>query len=216
MEGRFTDASNATLLGTTETGERVIYKPSRGERPLWDFPPDTLAAREVLTYEVSEAMGLGVVPETVFGTGSFGPGAVQRFVEAKPGFDVLVAVRSRDPRLWALAVLDVVCNNADRKLGHIIETGGRLVGIDHGLTFHPEDKLRTVLWVFAAQPVPSPLLDRVGVLGDDVAAKLGNRVEMLLGADARAALAARVDTLLAQRHHPVPPDDRPPVPWPPY
>ncbi len=137
-------------------------------------------------------------------------------MEADPDFDVLAAVRSRDPRLWPLAVLDVVCNNADRKLGHIIEAGGKLVGIDHGLTFHPEDKLRTVLWVFAADPVPSPLLDGVKELRDTIAAELGDRVGTLLGSDARSALARRIETLLDHRRHPVPPEDRPPVPWPPY
>lgn len=214
--GRFAAASNATLLATTADGERVIYKPVAGEAPLWDFPPDSLAVREVLTYEASRALGFDVVPETVWGSGPFGPGAVQRFVDEAPDFDAFALVRSCDPVLWPVAVLDVVCNNADRKLGHLVGTGHRLWAIDHGLTFHPEDKLRTVLWGFAGRPLPEAMhgaLDRfvAAVDGD-----LGNRLVSGLGAAERSAARHRAAALRRAGHHPHPPDDRPAVPWPPY
>lgn len=216
VTGRFAAASNATLLAETADAEMVVYKPHAGEQPLWDFPPDTLAAREVLTYEVSAAMRLAIVPETVLADGPFGPGSVQRFVEASPAFDPVTAVRERDLRLWPLAVLDVVTNNADRKLGHILEVDGVLVGIDHGLTFHPDAKLRTVLWMFAGSTVPPELLDAVSLLEAAAERSLGDRIELLLGAEERRALAERARSLLATGTHPMPPLDRPPVPWPAY
>jgi uncharacterized repeat protein (TIGR03843 family) len=214
--GRFVDASNATLLATTGDGEQVIYKPTAGERPLWDFQVETLAAREVLTYEVSEALGFDVVPETVLGVGPYGRGAVQRFVELDPDFDPVRALQTEPPELWRIAVLDLVTNNADRKLGHIISDGQRLLGIDHGLTFHPDDKLRTVLWGFSGQSIPETELDGLGRLEMAVAGNLGERVAELLGGAEREALVTRVSGLLANPIHPDPPQDRPPLPWPPY
>ena len=148
IAGRFTHASNATLLGSAD-GKQVIYKPTAGARPLWDFDAGTLAAREVLTYRVSEALGLDVVPETVIGDGPYGPGSVQRFVEVDRSFDPLPLLGGPSTELWPIALLDIVVNNADRKAGHILKhRDGRLQAIDHGLTFHPEPKLRTVLWGF--------------------------------------------------------------------
>jgi hypothetical protein len=210
------DASNATLLATTTSGDKVVYKPTAGERPLWDFPIETLAAREVLTYEVAVAMGHEIVPETVLGDGPYGPGSIQRFVDIDPAFDPVELVQTGSTRLWPIAVLDLVTNNADRKLGHLISDGERLLGIDHGLTFHPDDKLRTVLWGFSEQPLPAAELLALAELGAALDNELGERVESMLGSDEREALAGRVAAL--QRHpiHPPPPDDRPPVPWPPY
>ncbi len=214
--GRFASASNTTLLAETSEGERVIYKPIAGEAPLWDFRPETLAAREVLTYRVSEAMKLGVVPETVVGSGPFGLGAVQRFVESEPGFDPLVLVRSADARLWPIAVLDIVCNNADRKVGHLLGGGDAVLGIDHGLTFHPDDKLRTVLWVFAGERLPEALVGALRELSAALRGDLGAEFKQRLGPAERRALVGRVEALLDDPRHPEPPTDRPPVPWPPY
>ena len=146
------------MLAKTATGEQVVYKPTAGERPLWDFPVETLAAREVLTYEVAAVLGFDSVPETVLGDGPYGLGAIQRFIDIDPGFDPIPLVQSGSVDLWPLAVLDIVTNNADRKLGHVISDGKRLLGIDHGLTFHSEDKLRTVLWGFSGQAVPDKLV----------------------------------------------------------
>jgi hypothetical protein len=214
--GRFADASNATLLAHTEAGERVIYKPIAGEQPLWDFPYETLAIREVLTYEISAAMGLDTVPPTVMGGGPYGPGAVQRFVESDPEFDPVAMVRRADSRIWPIAVLDLVTNNADRKLGHLIGSEAAVRAIDHGLTLHPADKLRTVLWVFADEVVPPELVDRVERLSDALSGDLGRRIRAELGRAELRALRFRVEALLDDPVHPSPPSDRPPIPWPPF
>lgn len=214
--GRFADASNATLLALTDTGERVIYKPIAGEQPLWDFPYETLAIREVLTYEISAALGFDVVPETVMAGGPFGSGAVQRFVESDPDFDPVALVRRADPCVWPVAVLDVITNNADRKLGHFIGSETEVRAIDHGLTLHTEDKLRTVLWVFADEAIPDELIDGVERLGDALDGQLGRRIRAELGRAELRALRFRVQALLDDPVHPNPPSDRPPIPWPPY
>jgi hypothetical protein len=214
--GRFVNASNATLLAGTADGDRVVYKPTAGEQPLWDFALETLAAREALTYEVSLALGFDVVPETILGDGPYGPGAIQRFVDLDSHFNPLDLVEASSPELWPIAVLDLVTNNADRKLGHIISDGERLLGIDHGLTFHPEDKLRTVLWVFAGTPIPTLELEALARLRGALSEELGGRVVELLGDRELRALTERVESLLTAPVHPDPPKDRPAVPWPPY
>ena len=217
IEGRFVSASNATLLGVTQDGDRVVYKPVAGERPLWDFEFETLAVREVLTYELSELLGMGVVPETALGDGIYGPGSVQRFVEHDTQFDALDLVRREDGRLWPIAVLDVIANNADRKLGHILlGVDGELKAIDHGLTFHADDKLRSVLWVFAGQMIPAPLLSKLDEAQTAVDGSWGRRIVELLGAQERAALRARTRLVLDAGVHPDPPTDRPAIPWPAY
>jgi uncharacterized repeat protein (TIGR03843 family) len=216
IEGQFIDASNATLLGRTTDGLQVVYKPSAGERPLWDFPPDSLAVREVLAYEVSRAMGLDLVPETVLGDGPYGTGSIQRFVAHDPEFDPVPLVQSGSPRLWPMAAFDVLVNNADRKLGHILDVAGNLVGIDHGLTFHPDDKLRTVLWVFAGVPLPGGVVAALEQLASAVADGLGGRIGRELGEPSRVAFEGRLAALLTAGVHPDPPEDRPPLPWPLY
>lgn len=215
--GRFVAASNLTLLGRAE-GALVVYRPTAGIRPLWDFAPETLAAREVLTFRVARAMGLDLVPDTRWGDGPLGPGTVQRFVEPDPAFDPLDPVSRADDSLWPVAVLDLVTNNADRKAGHLIaEAGtGHLWAIDHGLTFHPEPKLRTVLWGFAGLPVPPALVASLERLAAALPSGLEAAVAAYLGAPEAAALQRRVRTLLRRPRHPRPPRDRQPVPWPPY
>lgn len=214
--GRFVDASNATLLARTEDGEDVVYKPTSGERPLWDFTAESLAVREVLTFEVDRALGFDVVPETAFGNGPFGPGAVQRFVAHDVDFDAMPLVRRRDPRLWPIAVLDVVTNNADRKFGHLLSTRDGIKAIDHGLTFHPEPKHRTVLWGFAGLAIPSSLLDALARLLAELDGRLGEQVGSLLGSEEAGALRRRIVELFSTGVHPEPPEDRPAIPWPPY
>lgn len=214
--GRFTEASNATLLGVTADGTRVVYKPVAGVRPLWDFAAETLEVREVLTYEVDRAMGLGLVPETVSGDGPYGRGAIQRYVEERDGFDPLPLAQRGDDRLWPFAVLDLVTNNADRKLGHIIDGGATLVAVDHGLTFHPDDKLRTVLWAFAGRRIPDRLVSAIDGLATALRRGLCEEIERTLGPEEAAAIGRRVERLLAEPFHPAPPDDRPALPWPPY
>ena len=215
--GRFASASNLTLLGRAE-GALVVYRPTSGIRHLWDFAPETLAAREVLTFCVARAMGLELVPDTRWGDGPLGPGTVQDFVEPDPAFDPLALVARADDSLWPVAVLDLVTNNADRKVGHLIREGGtgHLWAIDHGLTFHPQPKLRTVLWGFAGLPVPSTLVAALERLTAALAGGLAAAVAAHLGAPEAAALQRRVRALLRRPRHPQPPRDRQSVPWPPY
>lgn len=210
-------ASNATLLAIDGGGGQWIYKPERGESQLWDFPWRSLANREVLTYEVASAMQLDLVPETVLADGPMGPGSAQRFLAEDFDFDPRrLFAPQLDLRLWPVAVLDLVTNNADRKIGHLIREVGsqRLWAIDHGLTFHSEPKLRTVLWGFGGQPIPAALVSAVKELQSQLVQALGSRVEQLLSAAEAEAVAARVDLLLENPIHPWPPDDRPAVPWP--
>lgn len=217
VTGHMPHASNTTVLAIDQAGDRWVYKPERGENPLWDFAPGTLAAREVLTYEVASALGLDLVPETVLAEGPFGPGSAQRFIDEDFDFDPRPLFSPRlDPRLWPVAVLDLVCNNADRKVGHLIREriSERLWAIDHGLTFHAAPKLRTVLWGFSGQALPLPLLEAVKRLRASLMEGLTDRVADLLSTAEAAALAERVNLLLADPVHPPPPADRPAVPWP--
>lgn len=215
--GRLPYASNATLLARLTSGALVVYKPDRGEQPLWDFPHGTLASREALAWELSEALGFGIVPKTIIVDGPFGRGSAQEFI---------VEDEQTDPRsllhdgpadeLWPFAIMDLVANNADRKLGHIIvEAGsGKLWGIDNGLMFHPEDKLRTILWGFAGRPLPPQYHGALTRLSTELANGLFDRVAELLDIASARALHARTARLLADPVHPEPPLDRPAVPWP--
>lgn len=159
----------------------AVYKPTRGERPLWDFPHGTLAAREVGAYLVSEAGGFDLVPPTVLREdGPLGSGSLQAFVEHDPERHYFVLIHEREQEMAQFAVLDIVINNADRKGGHIIEgRDGKLWGVDHGLSFNVEPKLRTVVWAFAGRPLPDDLLERLDLLerglapGQDLAERLG-------------------------------------------
>ncbi len=213
-------ASNTTLLAVDTEGTRWVYKPESGEEPLWDFPWRTLASREILTFEVSEALGFGIVPETVPAAGPLGHGSAQRFINEDRGFDPLplLADESPPPELWQVAVLDLVTNNADRKAGHLLrEAGsGRLWAIDNGLTFHSQPKLRTVLWAFSGRRIPAGILDGVERLAGVLEGVLCSRVAEDLSPREADALVTRVRLLLDDPFHPFPPADRPPIPWPPW
>ena len=177
----------------------------------------TLPARELATYLVSEVLGFGVVPETLWTEGPLGIGSAQRFIEVDPDFDPRqLFVPEVSKNLWPVAVLDIVCNNADRKLGHLLrEKGsGRLFAIDNGLTFHHEPKLRTVLWGLAGRPLPEAMRNALHQLRIGLDAKLGSDLGALLSAREVEALCDRIDELATTGIHPFPPDDRPPVPWP--
>lgn len=214
--GHLPYASNTTLLARAEDGSHWVYKPVRGEQPLWDFAWRSLAAREVLTFEASEAMGLGLVPETVMAEGPLGRGSAQRFLDEDTEFDPrpMFSPAGLDERLWPFAVLDLVTNNADRKVGHLLKARGddRLWAIDNGLTFHAQPKLRTVLWGFAGRPIPSPLVDAVCRALE--AEWLFERITLLLSPEEAAATRHRLAILLHTPVHPEPPEDRPAVPWP--
>lgn len=214
--GQLPGASNATLLGSLADGTLIVYKPSRGEQPLWDFGFGTLAVREALTYEVSEALGFGLVPETVLGEGPFGTGSIQRFIEEDPEFNPAPLINEADPSLWPVAVLDLLINNADRKAGHLIagEQDGRLWCIDHGVSLHEEPKLRTVLWNFSGKSLPNEMVSAVEAFAAVLDSGLGDRVGDLLSDREAAALRSRTKALLETPRHPDPPADRPALPWP--
>jgi hypothetical protein len=222
--GRLVDASNATLFCEVSLGgltARCVNKPVAGERPLWDFPDGTLAAREVATYLVSESSGWGLVPPTVLREGPFGPGMCQLWVEVDEEVDLSFLARSDHPDLARLVVLDAVVNNADRKGGHLLpREDGRVQGIDHGLTFSSDDKLRTLLWQWRGVPLPDEAFEVLQSLDD----QLGDRLDGPLAAALRDLLApaevkrtrTRVRRLLRSGSYPVPSGDWPPVPWPPF
>jgi len=220
IEGRVVDASNATFYCRVEAQGRAaacVYKPVAGERPLWDFPDGTLAEREVAAYEVSAATGWSVVPPTVYRQGPAGPGMVQLWIDVDDTVNIARLMRRRDlDQLRRIAVFDAVINNADRKGGHLLPTpDGHVWGVDHGVTFNDEDKLRTVLWQWAGEPLPNDARAVLARLAGELDGELGDRLaELLTGREVRRT-KARVQRLLRSGRHPEPGDGWPPVPWPP-
>ncbi|MFI8514366.1 SCO1664 family protein [Streptomyces sp. NPDC085460] len=247
VRGQVREASNAVLYCTVayEGREAVcVYKPVAGERPLWDFPDGTLAEREVAAYELSEATGWGLVPPTVLRDGPYGEGMVQLWVEADPEARLLALTENEEagegwkaigpaevgegrtallvhadtPGLRRLAVLDAVMNNGDRKGGHLLPApGGRLYGIDHGVSFHVEDKLRTLLWGWAGQELLPEATEVLGRLDRALApgAPLATRLGELLTTAEVSAVRERVTALLSSGRHPEPSGQWPAIPWPP-
>jgi uncharacterized repeat protein (TIGR03843 family) len=218
--GALVDASNATLYGAVElAGERAacVYKPTAGERPLWDFPDGTLALREVAAYRVSEATGWRIVPPTVLRDGPFGPGMVQLWIDVEEGVDLVDLARSDHPQLRRMAVFDAVVNNADRKGGHLLPTpDGHVYGVDHGVCFAVEDKLRTLLWRWRGQPLTGEALEVLAGLEQALAGQLGEDLSRLLSPAELAATVERVARLRVTRRHPQPAEGWPAVPWPPF
>ena len=220
IEGRVMDASNATFYCAVRTEGRsaaCVYKPIAGERPLWDFPDGTLAEREVAAYEVATAMGWPIVPPTVLRDGPAGPGMVQLWIDADETVELSRFMRRRDvARLRHIAVLDAVINNADRKGGHLLPmVDGHVYGVDHGVTFNVDDKLRTVLWQWAGARIPAEICAVLRMLRADLDGALGERLRDLLTRREVNRTKSRVDKLLASGRHPEPDGDWPPVPWPP-
>ena len=244
ITGRLLTASNATFL-TRLQGDgldlQCVYKPTQGERPLWDFPINTLGRREVAAFEVSRAAGFDCVPVTVFVEGPLGPGSLQVWVESeddavarlvdlvpsrkvpKRGWfrcvvgldadDAAVAVIHRDdPALRRLAVFDVLVNNADRKGGHILSSEGHLFGIDHGVTFNVEHKLRTLLWGWGGSELDDDERELVRRTRDEAPAVLVG----LLDDEEVDALTRRADLLLSRGRLPRPRGQWPSIPWPPF
>jgi uncharacterized repeat protein (TIGR03843 family) len=208
-------SSNATFLATVSAGEvcaRAIYKPERGERPLWDFPPG-LHRREVAAWRLSEALGWGLVPPTVRRDGPFGTGSFQYFVAADFEQHYFTLHESRPDlyeRLHAVCAFDLLANNADRKSGHVLlGLDGRIYAIDHGLCFNAASKLRTVIWDFAGEPVPETLLGPV----TELATRVPDELAAELDDDEVEALRHRAAALVAR---PVFPFDRSGhrYPWP--
>ncbi len=212
--------SNYTfLVHVTHEGNQVpaVYKPSQGERPLWDFDQGTLSAREVAAYVTSHALGWDLVPPTVMRKdGPAGPGSLQFYVDADPERHYFTFDEEQKQRLRPVAVFDCLVNNADRKGGHVLlDPRGHLWLIDHGLCFHEEDKLRTVIWDFAGEAIPKALLQDVGRLQSLLRRdeELCAMYRSLLSPDEMDALSSRVDRLLASRRFPTP-DSQRPYPWP--
>ena len=216
VKGRMPGSSNVTLLAELRLGEATglaIYKPGRGERPLWDFPPG-LYKREVAAYRLSEALGWGLVPPTVLrADGPYGAGSLQLFVDAdfEQHYFTLLERPEHRASLQRICALDLIANNADRKSGHCLVDGdGRIWAIDNGLMFHVEPKLRTVCWDFAGEPVPADVLATLRCL---LEAGLPGPLVELLEPDERKALTARSQALVRRGKFPV---DRSGMryPWP--
>jgi uncharacterized repeat protein (TIGR03843 family) len=217
--GRIPWASNATVLAKVahEGLEGLaVYKPARGERPLWDFPSGTLYRREVAAYLVSERLGWRLVPPTLARDGPLGIGSLQLYVEADPEVTAFELLADDHPGLARIAAFDVVTNNADRKAGHCLAgPDGRVWAIDHGLCFHVQHKLRTVLWDLAGTRLEARDLADLEALaaeaagGGPLAAALGE----LLDGDEVAALARRARALVRAGRLPAPRGERA-YPWP--
>ena len=212
--------SPARFPGRGPTTAGAVYKPIRGERPLWDFPEATLAHREVAAHAVSEATGWQIVPPTVFrADGPLGPGMLQLWVETREDVDILELLQSGDPRLRRIALFDAVVNNADRKGGHLlVRPDGLIQGVDHGVTFNVDPKLRTILWGWRGTPIaPDELLVLAALrprlaAGGPLSAALAEHLDPAEIEQARA----RLDGLLESGTFPQPHPDWPAVPWPWY
>ena len=220
VEGRLVDASNATLYcAVTLDGvtAAAVYKPVRGERPLWDFPDGTLAGREVGAYLVSQVTGWDVVPPTVMREGPYGPGMCQLWVDVDPAVDLAALARSDHPDLRRMAVLDAVINNADRKGGHLLpRQDGRVQGVDHGICFSAEDKLRTLLWQWRGDRLTDEAVEVLSRVRAELEGELGEQLHGLLTVTEVRTTVERVDRLLATGRHPQPSDQWPAIPWPPF
>jgi uncharacterized repeat protein (TIGR03843 family) len=219
ITGRLVDASNATLFGTITHDDQemnVIYKPIAGERPLWDFPDGTLADREYAAFLFSNLAGFNCVPPTILREGPAGLGMVQMWIDTDESIDLAQYFGSDVPSLRNLAIFDACINNTDRKIGHLLpEATGHLFACDHGVTFHVDDKLRTVLWQWAGNP-----------LTDAELAKLRNGLKIVhsnenlfaphITKDEFAALVMRIERLINEGVMPLPSDEWPAIPWPAY
>ena len=242
VEGRLPGASNLTVRCTVGPDQtRCVYKSVSGERPLWDFPEWTLTRREVAAFELSRVLGWDLVPPTAWrDDGPAGAGMCQLWIEDRPDdrlvdvvpmgrvpdgwLEVLEAedgagrpvslIHADDPVLVRMAVFDALANNADRKGGHLLtDSDGRVWGIDHGVTFAEEEKLRTVLWGWAGESIPDDVLADVDGLHERLVAGY-DPVDRWLAASERDALRRRVRRLLASGCHPLPSGRWPAIPWP--
>jgi len=220
LQGQFMPGSNYTFLVKVCYGEQevpAVYKPQKGEQPLWDFPEASLAGREVAAYLVSEALGFHFVPLTVLRNGPFGPGSLQQYIEYNPNYHYFNFSSIDRQRLRPVALFDLLVNNADRKGSHILveKHTRRLFLIDHGLCFHAEDKLRTVLWDFAGEPIPDELLSILETVQSVLSSGLSTDLQPYLEPGEIAALQSRAEAILADGKFPNPPEDRRAFPYPP-
>ncbi len=256
IEGRLVDASNATLLAVSALdGVEVmcVYKPTAGERPLWDFPESTLGLREVAAYEVSASLGWDLVPPTAWREdGPFGQGMAQAWVSAEDGGEMVpggglvdvvdrgavpqgwrevldahgeggrpvTLVHADDPDLRRMCVFDSIVNNADRKGGHVLhgtvtaDGVPSTYGVDHGVTFSQDEKLRTVLWGWAGEAVGEETVADLERLSDSLGGALGDTLGLLLTGRELAKTRQRVSRRLRESAYPLPGDGWPSLPWP--
>ena len=217
VTGRLVDASNATLFATANfqgTEISCIYKPIAGERPLWDFQTGNLASRELAAFLLSNLLKLHLVPPTVLRDGPYGQGMVQAWIDIDESVDLMTYFQKDEANLRKLALFDAMINNTDRKIGHLLPTSdGHLYACDHGVTFHEDDKLRTVLWQWAGEPF-KPEERRILEEGKKVLES--QQFTGLLTASELAAAGERIDRLLLDGYFPHPSEDWPAVPWPPF
>jgi len=222
IKGEFVWGSNYTFLAeVSQNGDMVlsVYKPSRGERPLWDFPPSSLARREAAAYLVSEALGWELVPPTVYRKKApIGPGSLQLFIDHDPELHYFNLSDTDHQCLRPVVLFDLLINNADRKGSHLLfDNNHHLWLIDHGICFHAEDKLRTVIWDFAGEPIPETLSADLRNFHHKLESTtdLFKELQALLSPQEIKALAARAKHLISLRRFPKPDSDQRSFPWPP-
>lgn len=218
VTGRLVDASNATLYATStidQTEIICIYKPIAGERPLWDFADGSLAHREYAAYLVSEALGLHIVPLTILRDGPYGIGMVQEWITLNEDIDLANFFSTDNPRLRAMALFDAIVNNTDRKIGHLLPvTEEEVYGCDHGVTFHVDDKLRTVLWQWADYEFTSAEMELLRNAEKLLTNELAEQLEPLITQSEIDSTLMRVERLLSEGRFPLPNPDWPAIPWP--
>jgi uncharacterized repeat protein (TIGR03843 family) len=217
-------SSNTSFLVVIDDGQRCVpgvYKPQRGENPLWDFAWGTLCQRETAAYVISNALGWQLVPPTVLREGTRGLGSIQFYIDHDPNihYFTIQADARFATSLRQLSLFDFIINNADRKSGHcLIGTDQRLWAIDHGICFHTEYKLRTVIWEFSSEPIADGLLKDLVSLRKQIKSRgsdLMGTLCQLLAENERTAMLARLDYLIRQQIYPAPHPNRRNYPWPP-
>ena len=218
VTGRLVDASNATLYATATHQDQsitCIYKPIAGERPLWDFSDGCLAHREYAAYLVSSYLDFNLVPLTILRDGPYGFGMVQQWVDIDESTDLAKFFATDHPQLRSMALFDAIINNTDRKIGHLLPVDGETVfGCDHGVTFHVDDKLRTVLWQWADEPFTTKEIALLKKTQSSLSGELGQLLTPLLTEQEIAQTMRRVADLLSSGTFPLPNPDWPAVPWP--
>ena len=218
VTGRLIDASNATLLAQCTLDNEIvkcIYKPIAGERPLWDFQEGNLAQREFAAYLISEYLEMHIVPLTILRDGPFGLGMVQEWIDIDQDVDLAEFFSQDDPQLRKMALFDAVINNTDRKIGHLLpHPDGRLFGCDHGVTFHHEYKLRTVLWQWAGSDLTEDEIGSLQALQEILETNESGTLQSLITQTELLSLKSRIDALIKDRSFPLPSTDWPAIPWP--
>jgi hypothetical protein len=219
ITGRLVDASNATLFGVMHLDGvplEVIYKPVAGERPLWDFPDGTLADREYAAFLLSDRTGFNLVPPTILREGPAGFGMVQRWIDVDESVDLASYFAQDRNELRLLALFDAIINNTDRKIGHLLpDQSGHLFACDHGVTFHSEDKLRTVLWQWAGDPLTAEELEILTKTMDFIDVN-DSILNAHLTQQELEATRSRICRLQSTGVMPLPSEDWPAIPWPAY